>query len=210
MDQTQFFKHRPIDYFCFYKKAIVNPLKIVITGAPGTGKTSVINELDNLGYRCLHEVVRNLTLKAKKEVGNKSHGSNPLAFVPDPLAFNRKILKLRKKQFLVASAAKDSLTFLDRGIPDILAYMNFFNQKYPIEFENASKDYRYDLIFLFPPWKEIYVADNERLESFKEAVSMHDHLLQIYTYYNYKPISVPKSTVEARSSYVLETVKSRQ
>ncbi|HEX5742987.1 MAG TPA: AAA family ATPase, partial [Flavobacteriaceae bacterium] len=35
--------------------------KIVITGGPGTGKSTLINELIKRGYNCLEEISRDIT-----------------------------------------------------------------------------------------------------------------------------------------------------
>jgi hypothetical protein len=40
--------------------------KIVLIGGPSTGKTSVINTLTDLGYYCMPEISREVTLKAKE------------------------------------------------------------------------------------------------------------------------------------------------
>ena len=40
--------------------------KIVITGGPGSGKTSLIDFLEENGYQCQHEISRQVTLEAKK------------------------------------------------------------------------------------------------------------------------------------------------
>ena len=37
--------------------------KIVLSGAPGSGKTSVIRELEHRGYRVEHDVIRDYTAK---------------------------------------------------------------------------------------------------------------------------------------------------
>ena len=41
--------------------------RIVLTGAPGTGKTSVLGGLGNLGYNIIEEPARHLLLKLKRE-----------------------------------------------------------------------------------------------------------------------------------------------
>ena len=77
--------------------------KIVITGGPGTGKTSIIKELEKRNYFCYHEVIRELTLEAKKEGSLTDLSTNPIAKVDDSLGFNLKILKklvLRNVGFL--------------------------------------------------------------------------------------------------------------
>jgi broad-specificity NMP kinase len=35
--------------------------RIVITGGPGTGKTSVIAKLEDSNFYCYHEVIRSMT-----------------------------------------------------------------------------------------------------------------------------------------------------
>ena len=41
-------------------------MKIVISGGPGTGKTSIINELVSIGQIVFHESSREITTKYKK------------------------------------------------------------------------------------------------------------------------------------------------
>ena len=46
--------------------------KIVITGGPGTGKSSIIRQLEKHGHECLHEISRQVTLEAQKQgIGKK-------------------------------------------------------------------------------------------------------------------------------------------
>ena len=41
--------------------------RIVITGGPGTGKSTIINELIKQDYTCMEEISRQVTLDAQKE-----------------------------------------------------------------------------------------------------------------------------------------------
>jgi len=74
--------------------------KILITGAPGTGKTSIITALEKEGFYCFHEIIRTLTAAAKKATNKERIASNPLAFVNDPVAFNQALLQGRKDQYI--------------------------------------------------------------------------------------------------------------
>ncbi len=143
-------------------------------------------------------------MKARKEGNTKEQLTNPLTFVSDPFEFNRQILKGRIKQYHEASHLVESVIFYDRGIPDVLAYMDYFDQKYGSDFEQACIENRYDAILLLPPWKEIYVSDNERLETYSEALEIHSILVETYKRFNYEPLIVPKGTVEDRTLYALE------
>lgn len=183
----------------------VLPKKVVITGAPGTGKTVVIKELESRGYHCYHEIIRDMTAAAKINKNLSKEVSNPLVFVADPLAFNKALLKGRESDFDQSLNIKDSICFFDRGIPDVLAYMDYFKQPYPTYFKTTCKESRYDLVFVLPPWKEIFKSDNERLESFKEAQEIHQQLLTTYKRFGYSPIELPKNSITERVSFVLET-----
>ncbi len=171
--------------------------KIVITGGPGTGKTSLIKALEEHGYPCLHEISRQITLDAQKR------GIDQL-FLTEPLLFSNMLLEGRIKQHEEAGTMGSEIVFIDRGVPDVVAYMDYFGNEYPPMFEEACKEYPYDMVFLLPPWEEIYVSDNERYESYEQAVVIHDHLEESYKRSGYKPVEVPVGTVEERFSFILE------
>lgn len=184
----------------------MNTNKVVITGAPGTGKTSIINGLENKGFHCFHEIIRDMTSKAKKTGESDTFVSNPLVFVDDALQFNKDLLNGRAEHFKNSLDIDTPISFFDRGIPDVLAYMDFFKQPYSKEFIMACENNRYNSIFIAPPWEEIYVSDNERLETFDEAEKIHDALIDTYTRFGYNPIIVPKKSILERISFILETL----
>ncbi len=179
------------------------PKRIVITGGPGTGKTSLIKNLEEKGYFCFHEVIRDLTLEAKKQGDPKKFVSNPLAFVDDPLRFNQHLFEARLSHFKEGNNLKGQIIFYDRGIPDVLAYMRYFEQPYPNDFIKVCREYRYDGVIVLPPWEAIYATDEERLETFQEAKDIHSELLAMYAEFQYPPIMVPKGSIEARTEFIL-------
>ncbi|MDO7173208.1 ATP-binding protein [Mariniflexile sp. AS56] len=178
----------------------MNTRKIVITGGPGTGKSTLINELIKRGHTCLEEISRQVTLDAKKE------GIDQL-FLTKPLLFSELLLKGRQQQFEAANALQSDLIFFDRGLPDVLAYMNYIGDTYPQTFINACEHPMYDTVFILKPWETIYTSDNERYESFEQALEIHEHLLSTYQQFNYKLIDVPFGTIENRTDYILKALK---
>lgn len=187
----------------------MQPKRIVITGAPGTGKTAVIDALEASGFFCFHEIIRKMTAAAKQENSKNTAVSNPLLFVKDPMAFNTRLLQLRKEDYNQAKNHADiDLFFYDRGMPDVLAYMDYFNQNYPKSFMDECKTYCYDTVFIMPPWREIYSSDNERLETFEEAEALDKHLSKTYEDLAYNVIIVPKTTIANRVNFILNTINS--
>jgi predicted ATPase len=180
--------------------------KIVITGGPGTGKTSIIKELDKRNYFCYQEVIRELTLEAKNEGNLEDLSTNPIAKVNDSLGFNLKLLNGRINQFKDSNNLEDKIVFFDRGVADVLGYMDYFQQSYNAIFTDACKENMYTKIFLLPPWEDIYVSDNERFESYKESVEIHFALRKIYENFGYTIIEVPFGTVKERTDYILESL----
>lgn len=172
--------------------------KIVITGGPGTGKSTLINELIDRGHSCMEEISRQIILEAKED------GIDQL-FLTNPLLFSELLLKGRQQQFLKADMFSE-IVFFDRGLPDVLAYMDYIGDSYPQNFVNTCKDSVYDIVFILKPHEAIYKKDNERYENFEQALDIHKHLLNTYQYYNYNLIDVPFDTVENRIDFILNTL----
>lgn len=173
--------------------------RIVITGGPSTGKTSIINNIEANGYACMPEISRQITLDARND------GVEHL-FLNDPILFSEKLLEGRVQQFKEAKSHQKEIVFFDRGIPDILAYLNGSDTAYKSHFTNAGNAYIYDTVFILPPWKKIHKQDNERYEDFEEAKRIHGLLESTYTNFGYSPIAVPKGTIAKRSRFILDTI----
>ena len=172
---------------------------IVIIGGPGTGKTTIIDGLVAKGHCFYPEISREVTLEAKKQ------GIEQL-FLEKPLLFSELLLEGRKKQFQNATKEPHEIVFIDRGIPDVLAYMHYIGDSYPATFDAACREHTYSKIFILPPWEEIYISDAERYENFEQAKLIYNHLTETYQNYGYKLIEVPKDTMNNRILFILDEI----
>ena len=184
----------------------MSPQKIVVTGGPSTGKTSLIEAMQDSGYVCYPEVVRQMTLDAKNKGSLSNYGTNPIALVANPLDFNKKILDARLEQYRESEGSGDAFIFFDRGLPDVLAYMEYYKQEVPKEFRSIIKKHAYDRVFFLPIWQEIFVQDGERFESYEEAMQLTDCLYKTYSELNYDIIEIPKSSVVERVGFIKKIV----
>ncbi|SDS09129.1 Predicted ATPase [Polaribacter sp. KT25b] len=176
-----------------------NQQKIVLIGGPGTGKSTVLNKLKEKGFFCFDEVSREVILKAQEK------GIEQL-FLTEPLLFSEMLLEGREEQYLSAEKRKENIIFLDRGIPDVHAYMNYFKTDYPSIFLEKSKHYKYDLIFHFSPWEEIHTTDNERYETFEDSINIDTFLIDAYSELDYKIINVPFGSVDERTNFIINSL----
>ena len=83
--------------------------KFIITGAPGTGKTSIINELKKRGFSISKEISREIITDELKQGGDVLPWKNLKAF-------SERVALLRKTQF--DNAPENKLHFFDRSIID--------------------------------------------------------------------------------------------
>lgn len=174
--------------------------RIVITGGPSTGKTTLINFLKKEGYFCFNEISREIIQKYQAK-------GIPQPFLSHPKEFNEQLLQGRNQQFEDATTINHTPLFYDRSILDILAYINYAEEQIPLNFIDSAQKNNYDLVFITPPWKAIYTKDAERFESFSEALKIHEALLNTYHDFGYTLIEVPIGTLEDRASFIINFIK---
>ena len=174
-----------------------NKKAFVITGGPGMGKSSIIESLERSGYACIPESGRNIIQQELKFKCDKLPWADRLGFGQE--MFKRAIADYRQ---VVDS---NTYTFFDRGIVDIIGYLNLCRLPISDEIRLAAAKYRYyDKVFITPPWPEIYVNDCERKQSFEEAEITYKTMKKVYTDFGYSLIEIPKLPIQDRAMFILQ------
>jgi predicted ATPase len=174
--------------------------KYIITGGPGAGKTSLLQALKSAGYHCSEEASRRLIAE---EV---TKGSGCLPWI-NLSCFAGKALD-RMMHLYAQTSANSGLTFFDRGIPDIIAYLKAAALPVYESYYTALQQHPYHhTVFILPPWQAIYVNDAERWQTFDESVHLYSSIKETYEALGFTLIEVPPASVETRMNFVVETIK---
>lgn len=178
---------------------LTNPNLYVVSGGPGSGKTTLLNELATLGLPHLPEVARQIIQEQVQAGGTALPWHDRAAFT--------ELMLQRSIESYLRQPSVSTPVFSDRGIPDTLGYARLIGLRDTAAIEDACERYRYaPLVFLAPPWKEIYSTDSERKQDFAEAERTFEVISQVYRELGYDLRELPKLHPHARADYVLEQV----
>ena len=167
----------------------------VITGAPSSGKTTIISRLSKLGYQTIPEAARVLI---DKEI---SEGRTLEEIRRDELDFQRKVLKMKIE--IENKISKDKIVFFDRGVPDTIAYYKLygFNLEEVLKF---CKERTYKKIFFLEPLP--FEKDYARIEDEDKAKKLNNLFKMAYIDLGYDVISVPIISVDERVKLILSNL----
>ncbi len=171
---------------------------MIISGGPGFGKTSIIDELEKRSYNVMHEVSRSI-IKEQLESGGDILPWENLT------TFSRLLFERRVKQF--QEAAENKWVFFDRGIPDIVAYMGKDELEIPSSYMLKLEECNYyPLVFIVPPWQEIFKNDAERMENYKTAFEINEIIIETYSNLGYDIEILPKVSIQERTDFILNKI----
>jgi len=179
---------------------ITNHRFYVITGGPGAGKTSLLDELNKQNFKCIPEVAREIIIEQMKSGGDAVPWKNTELY--KQIMMDRSV-----ETYYSASFENNEISFFDRGIPDTISYARLLDSPVSKEFDLYAKSLRYNRkVFILPPWQEIYETDSERKQSWEEAVMTYEVLKDTYISYEYELIEIPKIDILKRAEFILQYI----
>jgi predicted ATPase len=176
------------------------PRPIVIAGGPGSGKSTLLQALAASGEICYEESSRMLIREQLAKGGS---------LVPwgDLRAFAQECGERMRAQ--LADSARHARCFLDRGLPDLIGYLSHGGYAAPDAWRADSRAYA-PWVFFAPPWREIFVNDAERPQSFAEARALSKHIRRAYLDCGFRIIDLVNGSVADRRRQVLGHLDSDQ
>ena len=168
---------------------------VTISGCSGGGKSTLLEELERRGYPVVEEPGRRIVLEEQKNGGTALPWVNPEAFAKRAIEMSIADMKLWQKP--------KSWVFFDRGLIDACSALAATTGRSTNEYLENQTRY-HDVVFLTPPWPEIYVTDEQRKHPLAEARKEYDRLLLAFPKAGYELFILDKTSVSQRADLVVK------
>ena len=169
--------------------------RYVLTGGPCSGKTALINRLEDLGY----EVVREIASILIEESGGEWSSIEEFELVLTVLQ-----IEAENKEY-------EGPVFFETALPDIIAYKLHGKREIPSVLHENAKKQNYDMVFFCESLKEF--KPGKRLQkSYRESVEIGNMILDVYRELGYTEkngklvVLSAEESVEERLGKILKAI----
>ncbi len=169
--------------------------KIVLTGGPYSGKSTLAGALTELGFALVPEaaiqVIDALGLELGMERARSWRAENHVEF-------QLRIVRLQLRLEAEAEHSGAELAVCDRGVPDGLAYMRHWRVGPPAELVEAARRARYERVFLLDTLSGVRPRPESGRVDEHDSLRVRDLLAQVYREHDHEPVPVPERSVAER------------
>ncbi|OHV90798.1 AAA family ATPase [Mesorhizobium sp. ORS 3428] len=169
----------------------------VLTGGPGSGKTTLIEALKSAGLSTAPEAGRGI-IRDQTAIGG------PALPWQDPTLFAELMLSWELRSWH-AARSEPGPVFFDRGVPDTIGYLRLGGLPVPSHLTRAASTFRYARrVFIAPPWPEVFAQDEERKQTLDEAERTYHSVAGAYAELGYELVPLPLAPVEERVRFMVD------
>ncbi|QNH01647.1 AAA family ATPase [Pseudomonas sediminis] len=169
----------------------------VLTGGPGSGKSSLLAALAQKGQNVVEEAGREIIRDQQTIAGLGLPWHDPKLFAELMLAWE---LRAHRQ-----ALTRKGPVFFDRSLVDIIGYLRLNDLPVGEHLLQAVRQLRYQRqVFLLPHWPQIYRNDHERRQDAAEAERTCAVMREAYVEADYRLIEVPRMSLAQRRDFVLQ------
>lgn len=165
----------------------------VITGGPCTGKTTVIELMAAKGYKTTIEHARHYIDT------HKQRGKTVEEIRANKWKFQRGILEMQIEE--EETLNPNDVVFLDRALPDAMAYYQFLGLEYDDDLVSMCNRYCYRTVFILD--RLPLINDYARREDEEEQVRIHNLIIDVYNSFPCPVVHVPVLPPDERVEFIL-------
>jgi predicted ATPase len=174
--------------------------KIVLTGGPWSGKSTLAARLSERGCAVAPEAAIRVIEALREELGEapalrwrESHAQS----------FQLRIALLQQELEAEAVGRGATVVVCDRGLPDGIAYLRLRGLEVPVELTAAARRVRYDQVLLLDTLRDFRPRpDTGRIDDRADSLQLRELLEAIYREHGHDPLPVPELPLEERLEHV--------
>ncbi len=170
----------------------------IITGAPSSGKTTLLDALEDRAFRVMKEggpfiIEDQITI-----------GGNALPW-KNQLAYSELLLNWDLRSYREALNQNQYPILFDQAIPDIIAFLKYHLLPVPPHLYKAAEKFRYNKkVLIIPFWEKTSEKDPSHSQSLKETQRLLDATLSVYEHLDYEPCILPQKNLDQQISFIKE------
>ncbi|MDO8511099.1 MAG: AAA family ATPase [Nanoarchaeota archaeon] len=171
--------------------------KYILTGGPGTGKTTLLSHLSMKGFTTLPEVARQIIAEEQEKETGILPWTNLALF--QELVVKRQVEQEKK-------IIGNQKIFLDRSLADPLAFAEVGKIEIGPYLYDLIEQADYTRVFYLEQLP-FYAQDSERKEDVGLARKIHEQLYSVYDRLGFDIVTVPAIGIEERLELILKETR---
>ena len=171
--------------------------RYIISGGPGSGKTTLVQHLRLLGYPTVRETAREII------EWNLERGGKILPWIDRDL-FDAHLVDICAEDYARTSAFE--IVFFDGCMLDVVPWRVHLEQN-TNKYEALIGEFSFDQnVFVPEPWDAIHFSNSARPFSFDDCISITEKIANFYRKHDFKVTMVPPMSPIKRTRYVLSAL----